>query len=183
MSILHQPEPLKTDNYEFVNAGNVNDFMNRFNQPKQDMNLEDTPPDMGLEDDSETTERATIAMNAAPAKATGKLIASVIDNTLPLGLSLLAKGKLEDYKASEEDRTELENALAEYFKLKGADIPPGLMIVILILMIYTTKIPQALQDRKINTLRAELEAEKAELAKIRLELESEKAKEDEEINK
>lgn len=182
MSLLHQPEPLKPDNYEFVNAGNVNDFMNRFNQPKQDMNLEDAPPDMGLADDTETVEKATIAMNAAPAKATGKLIASVIDNTLPLGLSLLAKGKLEDYKASEEDRTELENALAEYFKLKGADIPPGLMIVILIVVIYTTKIPQALQDRKINTLRAQLEAEKAELAKIRLELE-EKAKEDEEINK
>ncbi len=167
MGLLHQTT--NTENYEFVNAGNVNDFMNRFNQPKQDMHIEDLPPDLQLEE--EQAEKATIAMNAAPAKATGKLIASVIDNTLPLGLSILAKGRLEDYKASEEDRTELENALAEYFKLKGADIPPGLMIVILIVVIYTTKIPQALQDRKINTLRAELEAEKAEVARIRLELE------------
>ena len=61
MSLLHQPESIQPDNYEFVNAGNVNDFMNRFNQPKQDMNLEDAPPDMGLADDSETTERATIS--------------------------------------------------------------------------------------------------------------------------
>jgi hypothetical protein len=171
MSLLHEPPK---DNYEFVNGSNVNEFMNRFNQPKQDMHIDDTPPNIPIE---EIQEEAEQGMNAAPAKATGKLIASVIDNTLPLGLAILAKGKLEDYKASEDDRSELENALAEYFKLKGADIPPGLMIVILILVIYTTKIPQALQDRKINTLRAELEAEKAEIAKIRLELE-EKAKEE-----
>ena len=71
-------------------------------------------------------------------------------------------------KESEEDRTELGPA-GRISNLR-TDIPPGLMII-LILVIYTTKIPQALQDRKINTLRAELEAEKAELAKIRLELE------------
>ena len=179
MSLLHQPEPLKPDNYEFVNAGNVNDFMDRFNQPKQDMNLEDTPPDLPID---EIQEEADQGLKALPAKATGRIFASLIDSTLPVGLSLLAKGRLEDYKASEDQRTELEHALAEYFKVKGTDIPPGIAIVLIILTTYLTKIPQALQDRKNNTLRAELEAEKAELAKIRLEL-KEKAKEDEEIIK
>ena len=97
------------------------------------------------------------------ANASGKLLATVIDTSLPAALGFLAKEKGSVYKADEEDRAELEKALGEYMKLKGGDIPPGMMVLVLVLSIYGAKIPMAIQHRKMNVERLELEQQKKDL--------------------
>jgi hypothetical protein len=58
-------------------------------------------------------------------------------------------------------------------ELKGGDIPPGVMVIILIFSIYGLKIPTAIQLRKANTIIA---TQRAENKKLRAELEELKNK-------
>lgn len=102
-------------------------------------------------------------MRSSVANASGKLLATVIDTSLPAALGFLAKEEGSGYKADEEDRAELEKALGEYMKLKGGDIPPGMMVLVLVLSIYGAKIPMAIQHRKMNVERLELEQQKKDL--------------------
>ncbi|NCC99482.1 MAG: hypothetical protein EOL95_07260 [Bacteroidia bacterium] len=122
-------------------------------KPKQDNNIQQ----------QEEVEKAEIKMKSAPAKATAKLFATIIDSTIPATLGIIAKEESTDYRAAEEDKQDLEDALTEYVKLKGGDIPPGVMVLILILTIYGSKVPHALQQRKLNQKKEELLAKEKEL--------------------
>lgn len=113
--------------------------------------------------DAEKPEKEDLVMKSSVANASGKLLATVIDTSLPAALGFLAKEEGCVYKADEEDRNELEKALGEYMKLKGGDIPPGMMVLVLVLSIYGAKIPMAIQHRKINAERQELEQQKKDL--------------------
>ena len=112
---------------------------------------------------TEKPEKEDLVMKSSVANASGKLLATVIDTSLPAALGFLAKEEGSGYKADEEDRAELEKALGEYMKLKGGDIPPGMMVLVLVLSIYGAKIPMAIQHRKMNVERLELEQQKKDL--------------------
>lgn len=140
-------------------------FLSEIQAPKQNMNISE---DDGLEDferlqDSQQPEKESLVMKTPVANASGKLLATVIDTSLPAALGFLAKESASVYKADEEDREELEKALGEYMKLKGGDIPPGMMVLILVLSIYGAKVPLAMQHRKINVERLELEQQRKDL--------------------
>lgn len=145
----------------------LDNFINEFNQPKQNMDLDERPQANDEFDKvtGEQPEEAEIQMKAAPAKATAKMITAVIDNTLPAALGLVAKEDSNAFKASPEERGELVDALTEYVRLKGGDVPPGLMVIIIVLTIYGSKVPFAIQQRKLNKMREELEKTQADLTK------------------
>ncbi len=149
--------------YRFVTGNDIDGFLDDLNTPKQETvrdrydGLEDLPSD-DIEVDEEKQEPVDIQMKASAAKATGKLVATVIDTTLPQALAFIAKDNgVENYRADESQREELEEALTEYMRLKGGDVPPGVMIVILVITIYGTKIPMAIQQRKLNERAAALD--------------------------
>jgi len=146
-------------------TGDLESFLTEIQAPKQNMNISEAE---GLEEfealqDAEKPEKEDLVMKSPVANASGKLLATVIDTTLPAALGFLAKEEGSGYKADEEDRNELEKALGEYMKLKGGDIPPGMMVLVLVLSIYGAKIPLAMQHRKINAERQELEQQKKDL--------------------
>ena len=156
MSIFDQHTETEEQDYHFASGTDINDYLSEMGAEKQDMNLSDTL-DEDLPFDTETEEQ-TMQMPSDVANATGKMFASVIDTVLPETLAMLSKGDVEDYKAAPTDRKELEKALGKYLAIKGTDIPPGVMLLILILSIYGMKVPQALQERKFNNKMQELEA-------------------------
>jgi len=146
-------------------TGDLESFLTEIQAPKQNMNISE---EEGLDEletlqEIEKPEKDDLVMKGSVANASGKLLATVIDTSLPAALGFLAKEKGSVYKADEEDRAELEKALGEYMKLKGGDIPPGMMVLVLVLSIYGAKIPMAIQHRKMNVERLELEQQKKDL--------------------
>lgn len=146
-------------------TGDLETFLTEIQSPKQNMNISEAE---GLEEletlqVTEKPEKEDLVMKSSVANASGKLLATVIDTSLPAALGFLAKEEGSGYKADEEDRAELEKALGEYMKLKGGDIPPGMMVLVLVLSIYGAKIPMAIQHRKMNVERLELEQQKKDL--------------------
>ena len=79
----------------------------------------------------------------------------------------------EAFRADADSKSELEKAFAEYIKLKGGvgDIPPGVMILVLLIVTYGTKVPMIIQLRKANIQRdadrREIEALQAEILKLK----------------
>ncbi len=149
-------------NTEFP-TGSLDGFLYEMAQNKQDMGISETFIDTEPDDEMPNLPdepSPEIQVKTAPAKATARLITTVIDNTIPAAFGAIAKGNSSEYKASDDEREELTEALTEYVKLKGGEIPPSFMVLILIVTIYGSKVPMMLQQRKLNTEREELEIRK-----------------------
>ena len=164
-----------TNNNSPVNSnyptGDIASFIEEFNQPKQDMNLDIAEGLDSLEpfDDAPSGKLDTTTTRAA-ASAGGRMIAAVIDTTLPMTLGMIAKESPEEFKATDSQREELEAALTEYMALRGDDIPPGVMVLILVLTIYGSQVPHALALRKQNLRKEELDQREEELKRLEREL-------------
>lgn len=164
-----------TNNNSPVNSnyptGDIASFIEEFNQPKQDMNLDIAEGLDSLEpfDDAPSGKLDTTTTRAA-ASAGGRMIAAVIDTTLPMTLGMIAKESPEEFKATDSQREELEAALTEYMALRGDDIPPGVMVLILVLTIYGSQVPHALALRKQNLRQEQLDQREEELKRLEREL-------------
>lgn len=165
-----------TNNNSPVNSnyptGDIASFIEEFNQPKQDMNLdiaEGLDALEPLEEDMPTGKLDTTATRAA-AGAGGRMIAAVIDTTIPMTLGMIAKESPDEFKATDSQREELEAALTEYMALRGDDIPPGVMVLILVLTIYGSQVPHALALRKQNLRQEQLDQREEELKRKEREL-------------
>lgn len=150
----------------------VNDFFAQMSRQKEDMGISEPMPDDNEQpetDELEPTDEPRIQVNAAPARATAKLITTVIDTTLPAGLAMIAQAESNEFKATPDERDELTEALTEYVRLKGGDIPPGVMVLILVSTIYGSKLPYAVQLRKQKQKENEL-AERERIIEMREQL-------------
>lgn len=164
-----------TNNNSPVNSnyptGDIASFIEEFNQPKQDMNLDIAEGLDSLEpfDDAPSGKLDTTTTRAA-ASAGGRMIAAVIDTTIPMTLGMIAKESPDEFKATDSQREELEAALTEYMALRGDDIPPGVMVLILVLTIYGSQVPHALALRKQNLRQEQLDQREEELKRLEREL-------------
>ena len=178
MSIFDKTQTAETapkQDYKFITS-DINDFMQDFNRPKQEMpesavSFDNFPVD---EPDSiERDETETLKVNAQVARSTARLIVAAIDGFIPEIMRTIAKEETSDaFRADADSKSELEKAFAEYIKLKGVgDIPPGVMILVLLVVTYGSKVPMILQLRKANMQRdadrREIEALQAEILKLK----------------
>ncbi len=158
--------------YQFASGAVIDSFIAEMQQEKQHT-VED--PFAGLEDldeeptdveDEAPSEKIDTRMTKTAANASGAIVVGVIDTILPAILGFIAKEDAKEYKADPDQRADLEVAMSNYMALQGEQIPPGYMVLILIVGIYATQIPAALQHRKLNEREAALnEREKALNAK------------------
>jgi len=118
------------------------------------------------------------ATSASVAKSTAKIAVTTIDSIVPEVMRAIAKNdSATPFKADADTRADLERAVAEYIKLKGiGDIPPGTMIVVLLLVAYGTKIPLLLQLREANKKAQEQERQIDELKDEIAELKNQNSK-------
>ena len=108
----------------------------------------------------------------AKAKASATFVVSAVDIGVSEILTMIAKGTdPKPYKATEDEKDDMINVWAEYLKEKGGDIPPGVMVVIMILVVYAPRAKSAFDNKKADKLIAEQKAENETLAKRIAELE------------
>jgi len=164
--------------HNFATA-DINDFVKELNEPKQEFEqktsiFDNLPEDEPEKEQEQPKEKIKTQMTEGAANASGRLVVSVIDTVIPAVQAWCAKSDTEDFKAKENDRAELEDAFSEYMKLKGGDIPPGLMCVILVLAIYGSNVPKMLEMRKLNTEKEKLERMRRDLEFQRQQFETER---------
>ena len=178
MSIFDKAQTAETSpkqEYKFITS-DINDFMQDFNRPKQEMpesavSFDNFPVDEP--DNIERDETETLKVNAQVARSTARLIVAAIDGFVPEIMRTIAKEETsEAFRADADSKSELEKAFAEYIKLKGVgDIPPGVMILVLLVVTYGSKVPMIMQLRKANMQRdadrREIEALQAEILKLK----------------
>ena len=177
MSIFDKTQTAETSpkqEYKFITS-DINDFMQDFNRPKQVMpesvSFDNFPVDEP--DNIERDENETLRVNAQVARSTARLIVAAIDGFVPEIMRTIAKEETSDaFRADADSKSELEKAFAEYIKLKGVgDIPPGVMILVLLVVTYGSKVPMIIQLRKANIQRdadrREIEALQAEILKLK----------------
>lgn len=141
--------------YSFASGG-IEDFENELQMPKQQQDIDEAEglEDLGGLEESEMQEG--LRAKASVANSTGSLLALTIDSIIPTGLAMLAdEDDPSEFKASPDEHDELKKVLSEYTKLKGADIPPGVGVLLVLLAIYGPKAFMAVKLRKANKLNRE----------------------------
>ncbi len=169
MSIFDKQVAQEPQEYRFITS-DINDFMKDFARPKQEM-----PDAVDFDNFPATEEHDDEPIEAQPrvTAQVARMIVATIDTFVPEIMRYVAKAdNAEDFKADSEVRSELEAAFTDYIKIKGVgDIPPGMMIVILLITAYGSKIPMLMQLRKANIKaeedKAQIEALKAELSDLK----------------
>lgn len=171
MGLLDQvDETTKKEPYKFASGG-IGEFMDEFNKPKQDQGideaagLEDLPPEYEESEDDEPLEKLKATNSVANASAS--LLTIALDSTLSTVLGLYAGDEPSNYKADSDQREELQEAIAEYVKLKGGDIPPGLALILIVVSIYGSKGAMAFQFKK---LKKETEEKDNQISELREKL-------------
>ena len=174
MSVLDQFSNAETeerqDNYQFA-AGDLN-FIDEMAQPKQHMELPEMPEmDEENENNTDSTEQEpqNDELIAAAVEETATIITETIDNGAAFGLSILSKNPIEVHKATDEQKERLRKIIYVYCEKTGGYIPLWLQLVILILGIYGTQIPAALEQRKINILEEKVREQEKRLRAYELE--------------
>ena len=181
MSLLNNISTEENKPYNFVSSG-ISGFMDEYQQPKQEQNIREDvfdafptePEEIHDEQPDGLPER--LQASASVAKASAKILTTALDSTLSGVFGFIAKGDSTDFRADDAQRDDLETAFAEYIKLKGGDIPPGVALLILVISIYGGKGALAFQLRKANTEK-ELLTQRAVAAERETERLREKLKE------
>ena len=171
-SLLDGSNNPENNPYNFVSSG-ISGFMDEYQQPKQEQNIREDVFDDFPAELEEIHEKQPdglperLQASASVAKASAKILTTALDSTLSGVFGFIAKGDSVDFRADDAQREDLETAFAEYIKLKGGDIPPGVALIILVLSIYGGKGALAFQLRKANTEK-ELLTQRAETAEHEL---------------
>jgi hypothetical protein len=141
--------------YHFF-TGAIDDFQQEFSAPKQNMNI-DEEPDTDPEPPQPTTEERRELGDRA--QRTAQFITSVGDTLLANGLAWLDKsGDPEPHRRADDPlMADLENAISYYCERVGGEIPPSVMIIICVMMLYGVQVPQALHDRHEREKQEQLE--------------------------
>ncbi len=156
--------------YHFVSA-DINDYMNEFNQPKQEMpeavNFDSFPTEE--EDPAPLHAEEEARVSAHMAKSSARIAVATIDSVVPEIMRHLSKSETaEPFKADDDMRAELEKSIAEYIKIKGVgNIPPGVMVLVLLAVAYGSKVPLVLQLRKANE---QAEKQQSEIERLNREI-------------
>ena len=176
MSILDQFTPTNTvvpqADYHFED-GDLS-FINEMAQPKPPMNIQERPELQPLggsldviESDGDNDELVSAAV-----EETATLITETIDSGAAFGLSLISKNSIEEHRATTDQKERLRKIVYVYCDKTGGYIPLWLQFIILIIGIYGSQVPAALQARKINMLEQQVEEQKKKIQAYELQQES-----------
>ncbi len=189
MSFFHDTPapgaPVK-DDYIFHDGSAPDELFAEMQEPKQFFAAPPAPaPAAPAPDDPEKPDEEkpkTEAELKRAARTPAKFVVGALDGGLAYLSSVIAKSDESDsYKASKDEREQLTDLWAEYLKGKGADLPPGVMILVMTAIVYGPKVKMAWDDRKKNELvreqREKLLAQDMEIRLLRSQVEEKTLKE------
>ena len=145
-------------------------FMEEFTVAKEEKDAPDEPTPEELE----TLETGDIEdeeeISSQTARNTAQFLVSTIDEGASIGLAYLSKDPQENFRAGKEQKKNLENLFAKFCKEKGTEIPLPWQIFFCLATIYGAKVPYALDRRKLNQERKELDNIRKQLEEDRNKL-------------
>lgn len=165
------------DNYQFT-EGDLS-LISEMQAPKQEMNIEERPnfdepdaPDSFTlpQDEPEANDNLV----SAAVEETADIVTDAIDFGAAFGLHLISKNPIEKHQATSEQKSRMREIIYVYCKETGGYIPLWLQLVILIVGIYGSQIPAALQTRKINLLEEQNNKLREEIRKLNLQQEAQR---------
>ena len=92
----------------------------------------------------------------ASAEETSIFVTDIIDTGASYGLALISKGDAEQYMATPDQKKRIQKIIKVYCDRMGGKIPLWLQLTIILLIVYGSKTPGALDERKINILEAKI---------------------------
>lgn len=158
--------------------GDLDAFLNDMNQDKtsytdhEDSGLDElfsatdsSSEAASLEDEffSDAGESEVITISPELAGLSADFAAMMTDLALPSLIALFLKCDPERLQATQDQYDKLVKAYAQYLQTKQISMTPGWMLVGVIASIYATKIPVALQERKLKEKEEELARREKEL--------------------
>lgn len=162
MSVLDQVPSEKKD-YQFL-SGDIS-FIDEMDVNKQPMDIDERPELEEHEDieiPRETVDDEPDLLNAS-AEETAVFITDIIDTGAAYGIALISKGGAEQYMATKDQKSRIQKIIKVYCDRLGGNIPPWLQLTIMLIIIYGTKIPGALDERKINILQEKIREQEKRL--------------------
>ena len=145
-------------------------FMEEFAVAKEEKDAPDEPTPEELE----TLETGDIEdeeeISSQTARNTAQFLVSTIDEGASIGLAYLSKDPQENFRAGKEQKKNLENLFAKFCKETGTEIPLPWQIFFCLATIYGAKVPYALDRRKLNQERKELDNIRKQLEEDRNKL-------------
>ena len=145
-------------------------FMEEFAVAKEEKDAPDEPTPEELQ----TLETGDIEdeeeISSQTARNTAQFLVSTIDEGASIGLAYLSKDPQENFRAGKEQKKNLENLFAKFSKEKGTEIPLPWQIFFCLATVYGAKVPYALDRRKLNQERKELDNIRKQLEEDRNKL-------------
>ena len=136
----------QTDSLFNFQPGTVDELVADLREPKQPFdipNLNDRDaPDPVPEPPPTETEMKREATVAATQ------IIDFVDGSASFALSFVGKKDAKHYRLDAGSKQIIKPHLAEYLKGKSVDIPPGFMLLFVVVMVYMPIIQRAMDDRK-----------------------------------
>ena len=156
MSVLDNVPAPKKD-YNFL-SGDIS-FIDEMDQEKQPMEIDERPESVGdipeIPETPAELDDNPDQLNAS-AEETAQFITDLIDTGASYGLALISKGDAEQYMASADQKRRIQKIIRVYCDRLGGNIPLWLQLTIVLTIVYGSKIPGALDERKINILQAKI---------------------------
>jgi hypothetical protein len=137
----------QTDTLFNFRPGTVEELADELRAPKQPFaipNFNDAP---GTPDPHPLPEPAPADQRREATLAATQIL-DMTDSAASFALSFIGKREAKNYRLSPNDKSIIRPHLAEYLKGKAVDIPPGFMLLFVVVMVYMPIIQRAIADRK-----------------------------------
>lgn len=126
--------------------GTVNELADELRTPKQSFTI--PVPGMSATDSPPIPPEASPADQRREASMAAGQIIDMTDSAVSFAIAFIGKRDAKNYRLSPGDKNIIRPHLAEYLKGKAVDIPPGFLLLFVVVMVYMPIIQRALADRK-----------------------------------
>jgi hypothetical protein len=133
----------QTDSLFNFQPGTVDELVDDLREPKQPF---DVPNFNSMDPAPESPPTETEMKREATVAATQ--VIDFVDGSASFALSFVGKRDAKHYRLDAGSKQMIKPHLAEYLKGKSVDIPPGFMLLFVVVMVYMPIIQRAMDDRK-----------------------------------
>jgi hypothetical protein len=147
MPAIERVTDAQTDALFNFRPGTVEDLADELRTPKQSFAIPSfhTAPETP---DASLLPEPTPAEQRREATLVATQILDMADSAASFALSFIGKREAKNYLLSPSYKSIIRPHLAEYLKGKAVDIPPGFLLLFVVVMAYTPLVQRALADRK-----------------------------------
>lgn len=117
----------------------------------------------GGDEDGDGGEEERVGFDPSLASLSAEFAAMITDLAIPALIAMFVKCDPQRLQATTDQLEKLTKAYSQYLQTKQIQLTPGWMLIGVIASVYGTKIPLALQEKKLKEKEEELKTKEKEL--------------------